>query len=98
MCHEKYHHDQGLRAVANVLSGVASATDSTTKERSQTVSALLLNTACSVGLLDYIRTSCGHLPSGERDRLLVRVKAILARQQMEALDMLVPTPPDDVPF
>lgn len=99
MCHEKYHHDPELRAVANTLSGLPSATDASKRQRSSKVAALLLNTACSTGLLDFIENGTPHLSSGDRNMLRVKVKAIYARQCQEALDLLHPSEPiDDVPF
>lgn len=95
MCHEKYHHDPDLRAVANVLAGLPTATSVQGRQRSQTVAALLLNTCCTVGLLDYLKSSAEHLPSGERHRLMVRVKAIHARQMQEAMNLVYPSDPDD---
>lgn len=98
MCHDKYHVDPDLRAVANRLTGLQTAQGSIARERSQAVSALLLNTACCSGLLDYLEVGCSDIPSGEWMRLHVRLKSIMARFQTEALDLMRPADDDQPPF
>ena len=99
MCHEKYHVDPDLRAIANRLTGLPMAESPASKERSQTASQLLLNVACCEGLVCYVDEMCQHLPSGERHRIYIRLRSIRQRFANEAEQMIAAMDTaDEVPF
>ena len=97
MCHEKYHHDADLRAVANFMTGLATARSSATRERSSIASAMLLNTACCEGLLAFVEENTLALSTGERHRLLTKLRSVRARMAQDAMSKLANWYPEDEP-
>jgi hypothetical protein len=99
MCHEKYHVDPDLRAVANRLSGLPLAKGDAQRERCMTVSQMLLDRAACEGLAYYLEAGLASIPSGEVHRILVRLSSIRARLAVDAITMLEKEQAEDeVPF
>lgn len=99
MCHEKYHVDPDLRAIANRLTGLPLAVSSSARDKCLTAARLLLDTACCEGLLALIDSRHLDIQVTERSMLSVRLRAIRERlgQTADAMlgDMLAE---DSVPF
>jgi hypothetical protein len=95
MCHEKYHVDPDLRAIANVMVGLPMASSSASRERCLTASQLLLATATCEGLLAYVEENPIGMPSGEKYRLTVRLLSLRQRFAGEATGLLTSWYPDD---
>jgi hypothetical protein len=98
MCHEKYHVDPELRALANRLSGLPLASTAEQRERCMTVAQMLLARCCLEGLAFYLEDGYAALPTGEVARLLTKVASIRERLSMEAATMLRVEETSEVPF
>ncbi len=98
MCHEKYHVDEDVRAIANRLSGLSLAKGDAQRERCMTVSRMLLDRAACEGLAYYLEAGLASIPTGEVNRLLTRLSAIRARMAVDAMRMLEREQEDEVPF
>lgn len=98
MCHEKYHVDPELRAVANRLTGLPFAEGTEQRERCMTISRMLLDRCACEGLAYYLEAGYAQVPSGEANRLLVKLKSIQQRMSAEAAAMLVEELVEEVPF
>jgi hypothetical protein len=97
MCHEKYHIDPDIRAIANRLSGLPLARTDGQRERCMTAAQMLLARCCCEGLSFYLENGYADIPTGEVNRLMTKLAAVRGRLAEEALAMLGRDRADDEP-